>query len=260
MLRDITIGQHFPGNSVVHRCDPRLKIIATIAYIIVLFMASNPLGIELSLALLALLYKVAQIPIKLIVKSLKPIVPIVLFTAVLNLFFITGEGEPLVHFGFIHIYREGVSYAVLMAVRIVALIAGTSLLTYTTSPISLTDGLESLLSPLKKLRLPVHELAMMMSIALRFIPTLIEETDKIMSAQKARGADLESGGVMQRAKALLPILIPLFVSAFRRADELALAMECRCYHGGEGRTRMKQMKLHGRDLISGVATAAVFAG
>ena len=260
MLRDITIGQHFPGNSVVHRCDPRLKIIATIAYIIVLFMASNPLGIALSLALLALLYKVAQIPIKLIVKSLKPIVPIVLFTAVLNLFFITGEGEPLVHFGFIHIYREGVSYAVLMAVRIVALIAGTSLLTYTTSPIVLTDAIEALLKPFAKLHLPVHELAMMMTIALRFIPTLIEETDKIMSAQKARGADLESGGVMQRAKALLPILIPLFVSAFRRADELALAMECRCYHGGEGRTRMKQMKLHGRDLISGVATAAVFAG
>ena len=187
MLRDITIGQHFPGNSVVHRCDPRLKIIATIAYIIVLFMASNPLGIALSLALLALLYKVAQIPIKLIVKSLKPIVPIVLFTAVLNLFFITGEGEPLVHFGFIHIYREGVSYAVLMAVRIVALIAGTSLLTYTTSPIVLTDAIEALLKPFAKLHLPVHELAMMMTIALRFIPLLIDETEKIMNAQKAHG-------------------------------------------------------------------------
>ena len=190
MLRDITIGQHFPGNSVVHRCDPRLKIIATIAYIIVLFMASNPLGIALSLGLLALLYKVAQIPIKLIVKSLKPIVPIVLFTAVLNLFFITGEGEPLVHFGFIHIYREGVSYAVLMAVRIVALIAGTSLLTYTTSPIVLTDAIEALLKPFAKLHLPVHELAMMMTIALRFIPLLIDETEKIMNAQKARGAML----------------------------------------------------------------------
>ena len=214
MLRDITIGQHFPGNSVVHRCDPRLKIIATIAYIIVLFMASNPLGIALSLALLALLYKVAQIPIKLIVKSLKPIVPIVLFTAVLNLFFITGEGEPLVHFGFIHIYREGVSYAVLMAVRIVALIAGTSLLTYTTSPIVLTDAIEALLKPFAKLHLPVHELAMMMTIALRFIPLLIDETEKIMNAQKARGAMLDNGKFMDRIKALVPVLIPLFISAF----------------------------------------------
>lgn len=256
MLRDITIGQHFPGNSVVHRCDPRLKIIATIAYIIVLFMASNPLGIALSLALLALLYKVAQIPIKLIVKSLKPIVPIVLFTAVLNLFFITGEGEPLVHFGFIHIYREGVSYAVLMAVRIVALIAGTSLLTYTTSPIVLTDAIEALLKPFAKLHLPVHELAMMMTIALRFIPLLIDETEKIMNAQKARGAMLDNGKFMDRIKALVPVLIPLFISAFRRADELAMAMECRCYHGGEGRTRLRQLRFQGSDiaaLILGVA-------
>ena len=250
MLGDITIGQHFPGNSVVHRCDPRLKIIATIAYIIVLFMASNPLDIALSLALLALLYKVAQIPIKLIVKSLKPIVPIVLFTAVLNLFFITGEGEPLVHFGFIHIYREGVSYAVLMAVRIVALIAGTSLLTYTTSPIVLTDAIEQLLKPLGKLHFPVHELAMMMAIALRFIPTLIEETDKIMKAQMARGADFESGNLVQRAKSMIPILVPLFVSAFRRATDLAVAMEARCYNGGEGRTKMKPLRYEGRDRLS----------
>ena len=249
MLRDITIGQHFPGNSVVHRCDPRLKIIATIAYIIVLFMASNPLGIALSLALLALLYKVAQIPIKLIVKSLKPIVPIVLFTAVLNLFFITGEGEPLVHFGFIHIYREGVSYAVLMAVRVMALIAGTSLLTYTTSPIVLTDAIEQLLKPLGKLHFPVHELAMMMSIALRFIPTLIEETDKIMNAQKARGAQLDTGKMTDRVKALVPVLIPLFISAFRRADELAMAMECRCYRGGDGRTRLKVLRCTRQDYI-----------
>ena len=250
MLRDITIGQHFPGNSVVHRCDPRLKIIATIAYIIVLFMASNPLGIALSLALLALLYKVAQIPIKLIVKSLKPIVPIVLFTAVLNLFFITGEGEPLVHFGFIHIYREGVSYAVLMAVRIVALIAGTSLLTYTTSPIVLTDAIEQLLKPLGRLHFPVHELAMMMSIALRFIPILLEETDKIMKAQIARGADFESGNLFKRAKAMVPLLVPLFISAFRRANDLAMAMEARCYRGGEGRTKMKPLIYHKRDYIA----------
>ena len=253
MLRDITIGQHFPGNSVVHRCDPRLKIIATIAYIIVLFMASNPLGIALSLALLALLYKVAQIPIKLIVKSLKPIVPIVLFTAVLNLFFITGEGEPLVHFGFIHIYREGVSYAVLMAVRIVALIAGTSLLTYTTSPIVLTDAIEALLKPFAKLHLPVHELAMMMTIALRFIPLLIDETEKIMNAQKARGAMLDN------AKALVPLLVPLFISAFRRADELAVAMECRCYHGGEGRTRLKVLKFGALDVKCAVVLTLCLA-
>ena len=259
MLRDITIGQHFPGNSVVHRCDPRLKIIATIAYIIVLFMASNPLGIALSLALLALLYKVAQIPIKLIVKSLKPIVPIVLVTAVLNLFFITGEGEPLVHFGFIHIYREGVSYAVLMAVRIVALIAGTSLLTYTTSPIVLTDAIEQLLKPLGKLHFPVHELAMMMSIALRFIPTLIEETDKIMNAQKARGAQLDTGKMTDRVKALVPVLIPLFISAFRRADELAMAMECRCYRGGTGRTRLKVLRCEKQDYIDLAVCIACFA-
>ena len=259
MLRDITIGQHFPGNSVVHRCDPRLKIIATIAYIIVLFMASNPLGIALSLALLALLYKVAQIPIKLIVKSLKPIVPIVLFTAVLNLFFITGEGEPLVHFGFIHIYREGVSYAVLMAVRIVALIAGTSLLTYTTSPIVLTDAIEALLKPFAKLHLPVHELAMMMTIALRFIPLLIDETEKIMNAQKARGAMLDNGKFMDRIKALVPVLIPLFISAFRRADELAMAMECRCYHGGEGRTKLSELHYQSRDYLAYLSGAALLA-
>ena len=259
MLRDITIGQHFPGNSVVHRCDPRLKIIATIAYIIVLFMASNPLGIALSLALLALLYKVAQIPIKLIVKSLKPIVPIVLFTAVLNLFFITGEGEPLVHFGFIHIYREGVSYAVLMAVRIVALIAGTSLLTYTTSPISLTDGLERLLGGLKKIHVPVHEISMMMSIALRFIPILIEETDKIMKAQMARGADFESGNLIQKAKNMVPLLVPLFISAFRRANDLAMAMEARCYHGGDNRTQMKPLCYKKRDHMAYVILAAYLA-
>ena len=258
MLRDITIGQHFPGNSLVHRFDPRLKLVLTILYIVLLFAASNPLGLALSLIFLAVMYAVAKIPFKLILKSLKPIFPIIVFTAVLNLFLSTGD--PLWQWKFLKITREGIETAVFMSVRILCLIAGTSLLTYTTSPIALTDGIERLLSPLKKIKLPVHELAMMMTIALRFIPTLIEETDKIMSAQKARGADLESGGVMQRAKALLPILIPLFVSAFRRADELALAMECRCYHGGEGRTRMKQMKLHGRDLISGVGTAAVFAG
>ena len=242
MLKDITIGQHFPGHSVLHRCDPRLKLVATIAYIIVLFIAPNPLGLALSIGLLALLYRIARIPGRMILKSLKPIVPIILFTAVLNLFFVTGQGEPLVHFWVLNIYAEGIKYAVLLAVRVCALIAGTSLLTYTTSPIVLTDAIESLLRPLAKLHFPVHELAMMMTIALRFIPTLIEETEKIMNAQKARGA------ITQRIKALVPILIPLFISAFRRADELAMAMECRCYHGGEGRTRLKQLKFTGEDF------------
>ena len=247
MLRDITIGQHFPGNSLVHRFDPRLKLVLTIAYIVLLFAASNPLGLALSILFLAAMYKVAKIPGKMILKSLKPILPIVIFTAVLNLFFVSGEGEPLVHIWFLTIYAEGVRYAVLMAVRVMALIAGTSLLTYTTSPIVLTDAIEQLLKPLGKLHFPVHELAMMMSIALRFIPTLIEETDKIMSAQRARGADFESGNLLQRAKSLIPLLVPLFISAFRRADELAVAMECRCYHGGEGRTRLRQLRYATRD-------------
>lgn len=250
MLKDITIGQYYPGRSVLHSCDPRLKLVATIAYIVVLFVAANPLGIALSLLLLAALYRVAKIPGKLILRSLKPIVPIVIFTAVLNLFFVTGEGEPLVHFWVFHIYAEGVRYAILLAVRVCALIAGTSLLTYTTSPIVLTDAIENLLRPLAKIHFPVHELAMMMTIALRFIPTLIEETDKIMNAQKARGADMETGSLTQRAKALIPILIPLFVSAFRRADELALAMECRCYRGSVGRTRMKQLEYAKRDFVA----------
>ena len=249
MLKDITIGQYYPGRSVIHRCDPRLKLIATIAYIVVLFVAANPLGIGLSLLLLAVLYRVAKIPGKLILRSLKPIVPIVIFTAVLNLFFVTGEGEPLVHFWVFNIYAEGVRYAILLAVRVCALIAGTSLLTYTTSPIVLTDAIENLLRPLNKVHFPVHELAMMMTIALRFIPTLIEETEKIMNAQKARGAMLDTGKFTQRIKALVPILIPLFISAFRRADELAMAMECRCYRGGDGRTRLKVLKFDRQDFL-----------
>ena len=249
MLRDITIGQHFPGNSLVHRFDPRLKLVLTIAYIVLLFAASNPLGLTLSILFLGVMYKVAKIPVKMIGKSLKPILPIVLFTAVLNLFFVSGEGDPLVHFWFLTIYAEGVRYAVLMAVRVMALIAGTSLLTYTTSPIVLTDAIEQLLKPLGKLHFPVHELAMMMSIALRFIPTLIEETDKIMNAQKARGAQLDTGKMTDRVKALVPVLIPLFISAFRRADELAMAMECRCYRGGDGRTRLKVLRCTKQDYI-----------
>ena len=259
MLRDITIGQHFPGNSLVHRFDPRLKLVLTVAYIVLLFAASNPLGLTLSILFLGVMYKVAKIPVKMIGKSLKPILPIVLFTAVLNLFFVSGEGDPLVHFWFLSIYAEGVRYAVLMAVRVMALIAGTSLLTYTTSPIVLTDAIEQLLKPLGKLHFPVHELAMMMSIALRFIPTLIEETDKIMNAQKARGAQLDTGKMTDRVKALVPVLIPLFISAFRRADELAMAMECRCYRGGDGRTRLKVLHCEKQDYIDLAVCIACFA-
>ena len=265
MLRDITIGQHFPGNSPVHRMDPRMKLLLTIAYIIMLFAGSgnmqhpNFAGLAVAAVFLALLYMAAKIPLKVIAKSLKPILPIILFSSVLNLFFLTGEGAPLVQWGFFTIYREGVAYAVMIAVRIVCLIAGTSLLTYTTSPIQLTDGLERLLSPLKKLHAPVHELSMMMSIALRFIPTLIEETEKIISAQKARGADFESGNLVQRAKAMIPILVPLFISAFRRADELATAMECRLYRGDVGRTRMRQLKITRVDICALVIFVLVCA-
>ena len=259
MLRDITIGQHFPGNSLVHRFDPRLKILLTILYIVLLFAAANPLGLALSIAWLAVLYKMAKIPVRMIVKSLKPIVPIILFTCVLNLFFVTGQGEPLVQVWVLRIYAEGVRYAILMAVRVITLIAGTSLLPYTTSPIVLTDAIERLLAPFNKIHMPVHELAMMMTIALRFIPTLVEETDKIMNAQKARGAMLDSGTLKERMHAMIPILIPLFISAFRRADELAMAMECRCYHGGEGRTRLKVLKYTKQDAISCMVCVAVFA-
>jgi energy-coupling factor transport system permease protein len=258
MLRDITIGQYFPGDSLIHRLDPRMKIVLTMAYIVMLFVATNPIGLLIGILFLVLTYAVSKIPGAMILKSLKPVVPIILFTAVLNMFFI--DGKVLWQWWVIKITLQGVTTAIVMSIRIVCLIAGTSLLTYTTSPIALTDGIERLCNPLKRFKLPVHELAMMMTIALRFIPTLIEETDKIMSAQKARGADLESGGLIQRAKALIPILIPLFVSAFRRADELALAMECRCYRGGEGRTRMKQLKIHGFDIWSAVFVGLCVAG
>ena len=259
MLRDITIGQHFPGDSLLHKMDPRVKLLLAVVYIVMLFVGSNPAGLAISIVFLAALYAAARLPLKLVARSVKPILPIILFTAVLNLFFMTGGGEPLFAWWIFKIYREGVYYAIVMAVRILCLIAGTSLLTYTTSPIVLTDAIEQLLRPLAKLHLPVHELAMMMTIALRFIPTLIEETDKIMNAQKARGAQLDSGNLRERVRALIPVLIPLFISAFRRADELAMAMECRCYHGGEGRTRLKQLHLRGSDLVFAAVAALVFA-
>ena len=249
MLKDITLGQYFPGNSIIHRLDPRTKLIMLVVYIVALFMASSWLSYALLFCFLVWVIRKSTIPPKSIVKGMKPLVMILIFTGVLNLFF-TQEGELLVNFWIIKIYSGGLSRAVMMVLRILMLITCTFLLTYTTSPIALTDGLEALMSPLKKIRVPVHELSMMMCIALRFIPTLIEETDKIMCAQKARGADFENGSLMERAKALIPILVPLFISAFRRADELATAMECRCYQGGEGRTKMKLLRYHREDLIS----------
>ena len=261
MLKDITLGQYFPGNSPVHRLDPRTKLLLLVVYIVALFLAKSWVSYGLMLLVLVLVVKVSTIPPKSIVKGMKPLVMILVFTGVLNLFF-TQEGETLVSFWGLAITTGGLERAFFMVVRILMLISGTFLLTYTTSPISLTDGLESLLSPLNKIKVPVHELSMMMCIALRFIPTLIEETDKIMCAQKARGADFENGSLVERAKALLPILVPLFISAFRRADELATAMECRCYQGGQGRTKMKLLRYGHNDLaafsLGAVVVAAVW--
>ncbi len=247
MLKDITLGQFFPGNSPAHRLDPRTKILLLIIYIVALFTATNWVSYAVVFAFLAFVVAISRIPVNSIVRGVKPLLMILIFTGILNVFFTTGE-KVLIQIWVVTVYWEGLIRAVFMMLRILMLVAGTFLLTYTTSPIALTDGLESLLSPLKALRLPVHELAMMMCIALRFIPTLIEETDKIMSAQKARGADFETGKLMDRVKALIPILVPLFVSAFRRADELATAMECRCYQGGEGRTKMKLLRYRQLDL------------
>ncbi len=241
MLKDITLGQYFPGKSPIHLLDPRTKLIMLVVYIVALFVATNWVSYGLMLLFLAAVIKVSTIPLKSILRGMKPLVMILVFTGVLNLFFTGGE-TVLVKFWVITITQEGLVRAVFMVARILMLVTGTFLLTYTTSPISLTDGLESLMGPLKKIKVPVHELAMMMCIALRFIPTLIEETDKIMSAQKARGADFETGSILDRAKALIPILVPLFIGAFRRADELATAMECRCYQGGAGRTKMKLLR------------------
>ena len=241
MLKDITLGQYFPGKSPIHLMDPRTKLIMLVIYIVALFSAGSWISYGLCLAFLLGSIAISTIPAKSIIRGMKPLVMILAFTGLLNLFFTVGE-TVLVQLWVITITMEGVVRAIFMTSRILMLITGTFLLTYTTSPISLTDGLEALMNPLKKIKVPVHELSMMMCIALRFIPTLIEETDKIMSAQKARGADFENGKLMERVKALVPILVPLFISAFRRADELATAMECRCYQGGEGRTKMKLLR------------------
>ena len=259
MIKDITIGQYFPGNSVIHRMDPRIKIILTMVFIVMLFSADNFLGLCVGIVFTIFIYLISKIPLKMIGKSIKPILPLIIFTALLNLLFVR-TGKVLFHWHFFKLTMDGVQISVYMVVRILCLIVGSSLLTYTTSPIELTDAIERLLSPLKKIKVPVHELAMMMTIALRFIPILIEETDKIMSAQKARGADMENGNIIQKAKALIPVLIPLFVSSFRHAEELALAMECRCYHGGEGRTRMKQLHMSLIDLWGSLFTVVFLAG
>ena len=255
MLKDVTLGQFFPGDTIVHRLDARTKLILVIVYIVALFQAVGwGSYAAVTLATAACMY-LSHISVDNIFKGLKPMLFIIVLTAALNIFY--TQGTPILP-GWI-ITWEGIARAVQMILRIVLLITGTFLLTYTTSPIALTDGLEILMNPLKKIKVPVHEMTMMMSMALRFIPTLIEETDKIMSAQKARGADFETGSLIDRAKALLPVMVPLFVSAFRRADELAVAMESRCYHGGEGRTRMKQLKMAGRDYAALAVGAAFLA-
>ena len=255
MLKDVTLGQFFPGDTIVHRLDARTKLILVIVYIVGLFQAVGWVSYgAVTLATAACMW-LSHISAKNIFKGLKPMLFIIVLTALLNIFY--TDGTPIIP-GWV-ITWEGIARAVQMILRIVLLITGTFLLTYTTSPIALTDGLEKLMNPLKKIKVPVHEMTMMMSMALRFIPTLIEETDKIMSAQKARGADFETGSLIDRAKALLPVMVPLFVSAFRRADELAVAMESRCYHGGEGRTRMKQLRLAARDFIALAVGAAFLA-
>jgi energy-coupling factor transport system permease protein len=275
MLKDITLGQYFPGNSILHRLDSRCKIVLNLLFVVVLFF---PVGggdanggrnfsvLGLCVAFVLICYTLSGVRFRLIFKSLRPIIPLIVFTAILNLFFISGTGidgetaVPLFEWRFISIYEAGIHTAVFMVVRIMTLIIGMSLLTYTTSPITLTDAIESLLSPLKKLKFPAHELAMMMTIALRYIPILIEETDKIMSAQKARGATLDSGSVFKRARALIPIMVPLFVSAFKHASELAMAMECRCYTGGEGRTKLRRLRTTYVDYIAVPLTLAFFGG
>lgn len=248
-LRDITLGQYFPGNSIIHRLDPRAKLIVTLLYIVALFMAKFLVSYGVCLLVLIVGILLSRIRFSVFRKGLKPIMLIVIFTALMNLLFSRG-GDPLFSFGIVEITESGIWRAFFMMIRIIMLLMSTLLLTYTTSPLMLTDGLDRLLSPLKAFRVPVHDFTMIMSIALRFIPTLIQETDKIISAQKARGADFESGSIIHRAKALIPILIPLFISAFRRAEELSIAMDCRCYNDGKNRTRLRQLTFHARDIVT----------
>ena len=253
MIRDITIGQYYPAESPIHRLDPRVKIVCTLLFLVSLFIQNSLLGYVIATIFLGCVIRLSRVPVKYIVKGLKPIVILLMFTVVMNLF-LTRGGDTLVHFWIFTITEEGLRTSVFMAIRLIYLVMGSSIMTFTTSPNGLTDGLEKLLRPLNRINVPVHEVAMMMSIALRFIPILLEETDKIMKAQLARGADFESGNIIQRAKAMTPILVPLFVSAFRRANDLAMAMEARCYNGGEGRTKMKPLKYKAHDRWAYVIT------
>ena len=257
MLKDITIGQYFPGDTFVHKLDPRIKILIIIMFITSLFFIDSFFPYIFILGFILFSIKISDIPLKFVLKGLKPLVLIISITFIINVLF--TKGEVLFRIGPLSITKEGLSQATFMALRLIFLITGTSLLTLTTSPISLTDGIEKLLSPFKKIGLPAHELAMMMTIALRFIPTLLEETDKIMKAQMARGADFESGNVINRAKNLVPLLVPLFINAFRRADELAIAMEARCYRGGENRTRLNELKLNKQDILA-ISIMGIFFG
>lgn len=261
MISDITLGQYFPGKSPIHTLDPRTKLILAVFYITGVFVSNNPLSFVILTVVTLTLIFMSGISFKTLWKSIKPILIILLFTATINIFMTVGEGDHLVDLGFAKIYTEGIVKAFFMAYRVAIVIMGTSiLLTYTTTPISLTDGIESLLSPLKKLNVPVHAFAMMMSIALRFIPTLVEETEKIMNAQKSRGADFANGTLAQRAKALIPILIPLFASSFKRAEELATAMECRCYRGDSNRTKLVKLEYKAGDYIWMLSSVLVLAG
>jgi energy-coupling factor transport system permease protein len=251
-MNNIALGQYYPAKSVMHRLDPRIKVIGAIAYIVAAFLCRNVTAFAVLLLSCFALILISRIPLRIVLKSVRALVFIMLFTAILNVFWVTdANSEPLFAWRFIRVYGRGIYQAVFILIRIVAMVIGTSLfLTYTTSPIALTDAIERLLKPLAKLHVPVHTFAMMLTIALRFIPTIVEETDKIMAAQKARGADFTTGSLTKRAKALIPVIVPLFASAFRRADELATAMECRCYHGGEGRTKLRVLRFGGRDVVA----------
>ena len=260
MISDITLGQFFPGYSVIHKLDPRMKIILAVFFIVTVFLANNPITLMFLALVTVAMMLLSRISLCVFIKAIKPLVFILLFTAVLNIFLTKGEGEPLVSFWKISIYVEGLARAAFMFVRVIIFILSSAvLLTYTTSPISLTDGIESLMSPLKKIKVPVHSFAMMMSIALRFIPILVEETEKIMNAQKSRGADFTTGGLVKRAKALIPIIIPLLASAFNRADELATAMECRCYRGDKNRTKLNNLEYKAMDFVWLISFVLIFA-
>ena len=258
MVRDVAFGQYFPANSVIHKCDPRAKLIMLVGFLVIIFCTFNYASLALVVLFTALFVAASKVPAKFYFKSMKVIIFIIIVTSILNVFY--GSGDPLVQWGIFKITLNGINRAIFVSVRIICLILASSCLTFTTSPTELTDAIERLMKPLAKLHFPVHEIAMMMSIALRCIPILLEETDKIMSAQKARGADFETGSLLQRAKALVPILVPLFISAFRRADELATAMECRCYQGGEGRTKLKVLHYARRDYLTLFLGAALVAG